>query len=236
MAQAVRRLPLTAQARVQSWWVLWRTKWRWDWFFSQYFGFPPSLPFHQCSIFIHSFIYHRRYLTFATRSAIEERTQNNHWSRQSLLQSTRTTNCHNQAHSWFFSMPGTTSLNVLGFSVCTLREIQSSGQAGTRLARCNTLALVQRLLANSVQSLLIGPHTQHATVTTLWHSSTTSRAKHRSCFLKRVELFASRATSSVSQRTQLRQWVGCIFPDSVTWIVTQLTSEVLQPWITSLFF
>ena len=119
---------------------------------------------------IHSFIYHRRYLTFTTRSAIEERTQNNHWSRQRLLQSTRTTNRHNQAHSWFFSMPWTTSLNVVGFSVSTLREIQSSGQAGTRLARCNTLALVQRLLAKSVQtvkSLLIGPHTQHATVTTL---------------------------------------------------------------------
>jgi hypothetical protein len=31
-------------------WDLWGTKWHWDRFFSEYFGFPPSVSFHWCSI------------------------------------------------------------------------------------------------------------------------------------------------------------------------------------------
>jgi hypothetical protein len=34
----------------QSMWDLWRTKWHWDRFFTEYFGFPLSISFHQCSI------------------------------------------------------------------------------------------------------------------------------------------------------------------------------------------
>jgi hypothetical protein len=44
MAQAVSRRPLTAEARVRSriksMWDLWWTKWQWDRFFPEYFGFP----------------------------------------------------------------------------------------------------------------------------------------------------------------------------------------------------
>jgi hypothetical protein len=54
MAQAVSRRPLTAEARVrsrgQSMWDLWWTKWHWDRFYPEYFGFPLSLSFHRCSI------------------------------------------------------------------------------------------------------------------------------------------------------------------------------------------
>jgi hypothetical protein len=53
MAQAVSRRPLTADARVSpglSVWDLWWTKWHWDRFFSEYFGFPLSISFHRCSI------------------------------------------------------------------------------------------------------------------------------------------------------------------------------------------
>jgi hypothetical protein len=53
MAQAVRRWPLTVEARVRSrvsplglWW----TKWHWDRFFPEYFGFTLSISFHWCSI------------------------------------------------------------------------------------------------------------------------------------------------------------------------------------------
>jgi hypothetical protein len=31
-------------------WDLWWTKWHWDRFFSEYFGFPLSVSFHRCSI------------------------------------------------------------------------------------------------------------------------------------------------------------------------------------------
>jgi hypothetical protein len=34
----------------QSMWDLWWTKWHWDRFFSEYFGFPLSISFHRCSI------------------------------------------------------------------------------------------------------------------------------------------------------------------------------------------
>jgi hypothetical protein len=34
-------------------WDLWWTKWHWDRFFIQYFSFPLSISFHQCSIHIH---------------------------------------------------------------------------------------------------------------------------------------------------------------------------------------
>jgi hypothetical protein len=34
----------------QSMWDLWWTKWHWDKFFSEYFGFPLSISFHRCSI------------------------------------------------------------------------------------------------------------------------------------------------------------------------------------------
>jgi hypothetical protein len=52
MAQAVSSRPLTAQARVQSrvMWDLWWTKWHWDRFLPEYFGFPLSISFHLCSI------------------------------------------------------------------------------------------------------------------------------------------------------------------------------------------
>ena len=33
-----------------SMWDLWWTKWHWDRFFSEYFGFPLSISFHRCSI------------------------------------------------------------------------------------------------------------------------------------------------------------------------------------------
>jgi hypothetical protein len=54
MAQAVSRRPPTAEARIrsrgQSMWDLWWTKWHWDRFFPEYFGFPLSTSFHRCSI------------------------------------------------------------------------------------------------------------------------------------------------------------------------------------------
>jgi hypothetical protein len=31
-------------------WDLWWTKWHWDRFFSEYFGFPLSVSLHRCSI------------------------------------------------------------------------------------------------------------------------------------------------------------------------------------------
>jgi len=34
----------------QSPWDVWWTNWRWDKFSSDYFGFPLSVSFHQCSI------------------------------------------------------------------------------------------------------------------------------------------------------------------------------------------
>jgi type VI protein secretion system component VasA len=34
----------------QSLWDLWWTKWHWDRFFPEYFGFPLSISFHRCSI------------------------------------------------------------------------------------------------------------------------------------------------------------------------------------------
>jgi hypothetical protein len=54
MAQAVSRRPPTAEARARSWgqsmWDLWWTKWHWDRFLPEYFGFPLSVSFHRCSI------------------------------------------------------------------------------------------------------------------------------------------------------------------------------------------
>jgi hypothetical protein len=50
-AQAVSRWLPTAAARVRSRglvkWDLWWTKWRWDRFFPEYFGFPCQSSFHQ---------------------------------------------------------------------------------------------------------------------------------------------------------------------------------------------
>jgi hypothetical protein len=46
MAQVVIRRPLTAETRFrpgQSMWNLWWTKWHWDRFFSELFGFPLSV-------------------------------------------------------------------------------------------------------------------------------------------------------------------------------------------------
>jgi hypothetical protein len=47
MAQVVSRRPLTAEARVprpgQTMRDLWWTKWHWDRFFSEFFGFPLSI-------------------------------------------------------------------------------------------------------------------------------------------------------------------------------------------------
>jgi hypothetical protein len=34
----------------QPMWDLWWTKWQWDRFFPEYFGFPLSISFHRCSI------------------------------------------------------------------------------------------------------------------------------------------------------------------------------------------
>jgi hypothetical protein len=34
----------------QYMWDLWWTKWYWDRFFPEYFGFPLSISFHRCSI------------------------------------------------------------------------------------------------------------------------------------------------------------------------------------------
>jgi hypothetical protein len=31
-------------------WDLWYSKWHWDRFLSEYFGFPMSISFHRCSI------------------------------------------------------------------------------------------------------------------------------------------------------------------------------------------
>jgi hypothetical protein len=54
MAQEVSHRPLTAETRVRSrgqfMWDLWSKKWHWDRFFPEYFSFPPSTSFHQCSI------------------------------------------------------------------------------------------------------------------------------------------------------------------------------------------
>ena len=47
-AQAVSRRPPTAEARVRSrvpMWDLWWTKWHWDRFLPEYFGFPLSISF-----------------------------------------------------------------------------------------------------------------------------------------------------------------------------------------------
>ena len=43
-----KRQSVTAQAQVQFVWDLWWTKWHWKWFFSECFGFPPSVLFYQC--------------------------------------------------------------------------------------------------------------------------------------------------------------------------------------------
>jgi hypothetical protein len=37
----------------RSLWDLWWTKWHWDRFFSESFGFPLSVSFHRCSMFTH---------------------------------------------------------------------------------------------------------------------------------------------------------------------------------------
>jgi hypothetical protein len=54
MAQAVSRRPPTTETRVrsggQSMWDLWWTKWHWDSFFPEYFGFPLLVSLHRCSI------------------------------------------------------------------------------------------------------------------------------------------------------------------------------------------
>jgi hypothetical protein len=53
MAQAVSRRTLTAEARFRSRVSprdLWLTKWHWDRFFLEYFGFLLSISFHRCSI------------------------------------------------------------------------------------------------------------------------------------------------------------------------------------------
>jgi hypothetical protein len=50
MAQEISRRPLTAEARARSHVSLWWTKWYWDRFFPEYFGFLLSISFHRCSI------------------------------------------------------------------------------------------------------------------------------------------------------------------------------------------
>jgi hypothetical protein len=54
MAQAVsRRSPHRGDpgsSPAQSMFDLWWTKWYWDRFFPEYFGFPLSITFHRCSI------------------------------------------------------------------------------------------------------------------------------------------------------------------------------------------
>ena len=56
MAEAVNPRPITTGATGlvpgQSMWGAWWTKWHCDRFFSQYFRFPLSVLFHQCSIFV----------------------------------------------------------------------------------------------------------------------------------------------------------------------------------------
>jgi hypothetical protein len=50
MVQVVSRRPLTAEARVRAWvnpcGDLWWTKWHWDRFFSESFGFSPVNIYH----------------------------------------------------------------------------------------------------------------------------------------------------------------------------------------------
>jgi hypothetical protein len=54
MAQAVSRRPLTGGGLTsipgQSMWDLWQTKWQWDGFFPEYFGFHLSISFHRSFI------------------------------------------------------------------------------------------------------------------------------------------------------------------------------------------
>jgi hypothetical protein len=54
MAQAVSRRSLTVQGPGsipgQSMWDLWWTKWHWDRFCPEYFGFSLSIAFHRCSV------------------------------------------------------------------------------------------------------------------------------------------------------------------------------------------
>jgi hypothetical protein len=55
-AQAVSHRHLTAKARVQpqaSPWGMWLRKWYWDRLFSEYFGTPLTVSFHQCAILFH---------------------------------------------------------------------------------------------------------------------------------------------------------------------------------------
>jgi hypothetical protein len=54
MAQAVNRRLLTAEARVRfrvsPCEIFGETKWHWDRFIHEYFGFALSIPFYRCSI------------------------------------------------------------------------------------------------------------------------------------------------------------------------------------------
>jgi len=58
MAQTVTNLSPQVLGSIwgQWMWDLWWTKWNWDRFSSEYFHFPFSLPFDQCSIHIYSSI------------------------------------------------------------------------------------------------------------------------------------------------------------------------------------
>jgi hypothetical protein len=53
VAQAVGRGPVTTEVRVHarmSMWDLWWTKWHWERFFFEFFGFPLSVSFHRGSM------------------------------------------------------------------------------------------------------------------------------------------------------------------------------------------
>jgi hypothetical protein len=55
VVQVVSRWAVTAEGGPRSipgrsMWDLWWTKWHWDKFFSEYFGFSVSISFHRCSI------------------------------------------------------------------------------------------------------------------------------------------------------------------------------------------
>jgi hypothetical protein len=74
MAQAVSRQLLTAEAWVESQasacGICGVSKWHWDRFISEYFGFPLSSSFYQCSISV----YHRRYIISAIAIIVTLRT------------------------------------------------------------------------------------------------------------------------------------------------------------------
>jgi hypothetical protein len=76
VAQEVGRRPLTVEARIDFQSCPWR-EWQWGRFFSESFGFPLSLSFHQCSILL---INHRRNIILADDSVHISPTFKTDWS------------------------------------------------------------------------------------------------------------------------------------------------------------